>query len=78
MEASEETNALLREIRDIHKEHLAEYKAAAERSIELQQRAVTRAESIGRIYRVALAVSAVLIVGIILLIIYLMTFLSHR
>jgi len=78
MEASEETNALLREIRDIQKEHLAEYKAAAERSIELQQRAVARAESIGKIYRIALAVSAVLIIGIILLIIYLMTFLSHR
>jgi hypothetical protein len=78
MEASEETTALLREIKDIQKEHLAEYKAAAERSIELQQRAVTRAESIGRIYRVALAVSAVLIIGIILLIIYLMTLLPRR
>jgi hypothetical protein len=78
MEASEETTALLREIRDIQKEHLAEYKAAAERSIELQQRAVGRAESIGKVYRIALAISAVLIIGIILLIIYLMTLLPHR
>jgi hypothetical protein len=78
MEQSDESIALLREIRDIQREHLEEYKAAAERSIELQQRAVGRAESIGKVYRIALAVSAVLITGIILLIVYLLSFLPRR
>ena len=77
MEQQDESIALLREIRDIQREHLEEYKAAAERSIELQQRAVNRAESIGKVYRGALVVSAVLISGIIILILYLMTFLRR-
>jgi len=74
MERPDEILELLHEIRDISREHLDEYKAAAQRSIELQQKAVARAENIGRIYRIALIVSAVLIVGIIILIVYLMSF----
>ena len=77
MENPDEIADLLREIRDLNREHLDEYKAAAQRSIELQQRAVARAESIGRIYRIALIVASVLIVGIIALIFYLMTFLRR-
>lgn len=77
MDRSDEIIELLKEIRDVQSEHLAEYKAAAQRSIELQQRAVNRAENIGKIYRVALVVSAVLIIGIIILIVYLLTFLKR-
>ena len=77
MERSDEIIELLKEIRDVQSEHLAEYKAAAQRSIELQQRAVNRAENIGKIYRIALAVSAVLIIGIIVLIFYLLSFLRR-
>ena len=75
MEQSDEIIELLKEIRDLHSEHLTEYKAAAQRSIDLQERAVSRAENIGKIYRVALAISAFLIIGIIVLIFYLMSFL---
>ena len=74
MERSDEMIELLKEIRDVQNAHLAEYKAAAQRSIELQQRAVNRAENIGKIYRGALIVSVILIVGIIILILYLMTY----
>jgi hypothetical protein len=77
MDRSDEIIELLKEIRDVQSEHLAEYKAAAQRSIELQQRAVNRAENIGKIYRIALAVSAVLIIGIIVLIFYLLSFLRR-
>ena len=77
MDRSDEIIELLKEIRDVQSEHLAEYKAAEQRSIELQQRAVNRAENIGKIYRVALVVSAVLIIGIIILIVYLLTFLKR-
>jgi hypothetical protein len=78
MEPSDEMIALLKEIRDAQREQIAEYKAATQRSIELQQRAVSRAENIGKVYRVALMISAILIVGIIILIAYLMTFLTRR
>ncbi|HYJ92081.1 MAG TPA: hypothetical protein VEV84_12280 [Pyrinomonadaceae bacterium] len=77
MERSDEIIEVLREIRDINREHLNDYKAAAERSIELQQRAVRRAESIGKVYRIALIVTAVLIGGVIVLIFYLMSFLRR-
>jgi hypothetical protein len=77
MERSDEIIEVLREIRDINREHLDDYKAAAERSIELQQRAVRRAESIGKVYRIALIVTAVLIGGVIVLIFYLMSFLRR-
>ena len=75
MEHNDEIIALLREIRDVGQEHLAAYRTAAVQSIELQQRAVKRAESIGKLYRIALAVASLLIAGIIVLIVYLMTFL---
>ena len=78
MERQDEIVELLREIRDVEREHLSQYKAAAERSIALQQRAVGRAEKLGKLYRIALTVSAVLIGGILLLILYLMTFLTRR
>jgi hypothetical protein len=78
MERTNEVIELLREIRDAQREQLAEYKTVTQRSIDLQQKAVNRADNIGKTYRIALAVSAVLIVGIVILIIYLMTFLPRR
>jgi|tagenome__1003787_1003787.scaffolds.fasta_scaffold18997938_1 hypothetical protein len=78
MNESNDIIDLLREIRDINREHLADYRAAAKRSIELQQQAVGRAESVSKLYRIALAVSAVLISAIIILVIYLMTYLGRR
>jgi len=77
MEKPDEIADLLREIRDINREHLDEYKAVAQRSIGLQQKAVARAESIGKVYRIALTVAAILVTGIIILIIYLMSFLRR-
>lgn len=77
MERPDEIIELLKEIRDVQREQFTQFKTVTERSLELQKRAVSRAENIGRIYRVAVAVSAVLIVGIILLILYLLTFLRR-
>ncbi len=51
MERDDETRQLLREIRDAQREQLAEYRRVTERSLELQQRAVTRQEQIGHLYR---------------------------
>ena len=77
MDETNEIIKLLTEIRDVQVEHLSEYKGAAQRSIELQESAVNRAENIGKIYRIALTISAIIITGIIVLIIYLMTFLRR-
>lgn len=77
MERPDEIIELLKEIRDVQREQFTQFKTVTERSLELQKRAVSRAENIGRIYRVAVAVSAVLIVGIILLILYLLIFLRR-
>lgn len=77
MEQPDEIIELLKEIRDVQREQFTQFKTVTERSLELQKRAVSRAENIGRIYRVAVAVSAVLIVGIILLILYLLIFLRR-
>ena len=48
MESGEEIRKLLQEIRDIQRDHLAEYRKVAERSLEIQQRAVARQEQYGR------------------------------
>lgn len=77
MERSDEIIELLKEIRGGQQEQLEQYKAVTQRSIELQQRAVDRAENIGKVYRGALTVSAILIIGIILLIVYLLTLLRR-
>ena len=78
MQDQNEITELLREIRDGQREHLEEYKKAAGRSLEMQERGLTRQAQIGKTYRVALIASAALIIGIILLIIYLMSFLPRR
>ncbi|PYN82029.1 MAG: hypothetical protein DMD96_08290 [Candidatus Rokuibacteriota bacterium] len=51
MDSEEEIRQLLRDIRDAQREHLAEYRRVAERSLALQQRAVARQEQMGHLYR---------------------------
>ena len=78
MQDSNEIKEILIELRDAQREHLAEYKKATQRSLELQEKAVMRQEQVAKTYRIALAVSAVLITGIVCLIIYLMSYLNTR
>lgn len=70
MEPNEEMLGLLREIRDVQTEHLAEYRRAAERSIALQEEGVARYERLARLYRKVL----VAVFGVIgLLVVYVLT-----
>jgi len=69
---------LLEEILDIQREQLEQYKNVTKRSLELQQTAVGRQEQIGKIYRIALIVSAVVVAGIIGLVFYLLQYLPTR
>ena len=68
---------ILTEIRDGRREQIELYRTVTQHSVELQHRAVNRAENIGKLYRIAVAVSAVLIVGIIGLIFYLLSFIRR-
>jgi hypothetical protein len=51
MTSEEELRRLLTEIRDIQRDHLAEYRRVTERSLDLQQRAVSRQEQMVQVYR---------------------------
>ena len=72
MQESEEVKALLTDIRDAQREHLAEYRKVTKRSLELQQQAVTRQEEIGRLYRRVVMGALILVPCLVLLLIYLM------
>ena len=78
MNEPDEISEMLREIRDIHTEHLNEYKRVTQRSLELQERAVERQEKIGRLYVRVILASAILVLGIIAVIIYVISFLPKR
>jgi hypothetical protein len=62
--------AVLREIRDLQREHLAEYKRVTERSLALQEKAVARQEQFSRLYRRVIAALALLVVAGIILVLY--------
>lgn len=72
MEGGDEIRQLLRDIRDAQREHLAEYRRVAERSLELQQRGVARQEQFGRIYRRLVLVGGILVAALLTLLVYLL------
>jgi ferric-dicitrate binding protein FerR (iron transport regulator) len=72
MESGDEIRQLLREIRDAQREHLAEYRRVADRSLELQQRAVARQEQFGRFSRRLIGVGGILVVALFALLVYLL------
>ena len=78
MEDQTRVEMLLEEILDVQREQLEQYKTVTKRSLELQQTAVGRQEQIGKIYRIALIVSAVVVAGIIGLVFYLLQYLPMR
>ncbi|MFL6468346.1 MAG: hypothetical protein ACJ72Z_10355 [Pyrinomonadaceae bacterium] len=78
MEDQSRIETLLEEIRDAQRESLAEYKRVTTQSLELQQKAVNRQEQLGKTYRYALIASAILVLGIIAMIFYLLQFLPPR
>ena len=72
MTGDDEIRQLLREIRDAQREHLAEYRRVTERSLELQQRAVTRQEQIGQLYRRLILVGGLFMVPLLGLLVYIL------
>ena len=72
MQESDEIKGLLRELLEVQREHLAEYRRVTQRSLDLQQQAVARQEQLGRLYRRVLVAGAVLVIFIVVIIVYLL------
>lgn len=78
MEDQNRVEKLLEEIRDTQRESLAEYKRVTSQSLDLQQQAVRRQEQLGKTYRIVVIASALLIIGIVALIFYVLQYLPAR
>jgi hypothetical protein len=64
---------ILKEIRDLQREHLAEYRRVTERSLSLSERAVARQEQIASLYRRVVMVAGVMVAAVIALIAYVLS-----
>lgn len=62
MESNDDIRRLLEEIRDTQREHLAEYREAARRSVALQEDGLERQRSVIALYKRWMAVGAVVLV----------------
>ena len=69
---NEKAYRLLEEIRDLEREHLAEYRRVTQQSLDLQQRAVSRQEEVGRLYRRVVLLGGGLVVLLLVLLGYLL------
>jgi hypothetical protein len=72
MEDGEEIRKLLEEIRDVEREHLAEYRRVTSLSLELQQRAVARQEQVGRVTRLVFLIGGFFVAALLVLLAYLL------
>jgi cytochrome c-type biogenesis protein CcmH/NrfG len=77
MTSDDETRRLLEELRDVQREHLAEYRRVTQQAMELQQRAVERQERFGALYKRIVLVGGVLVAVLLALLTYLLVRWSH-
>ena len=70
MESNDDIRRLLEEIRDTQREHLAEYRKAAERSVALQEEAIERQRSVVALYKRWMIAGALVIVPLVGLVFY--------
>ena len=70
MRESDEVKELLTQIRDLQREQLTHYRQVTQRSLELQQQAVTRQEQLGRLYRIVVLAGSILVLLLVLLLVY--------
>jgi len=71
MDRDDEIGRVLREIRDVQREQLVEYRSVMESSIEIQQRAVAQQEELRRLYRRLVLVGGSLVAVLLALLVYL-------
>ena len=68
----QDTRRLLEEIRDVQREHLAEYRRVTQQSLDLQKQAVKRQEQMGAMYRGVITIGGVAALALLVLLIYLL------
>ena len=72
MQESDDIKQLLVDIRDLQREHLAEYRRVTHQSLELQRRSVLRQEQLGTLYRRVVLVGIALTVFVVVVILVLL------
>ena len=72
MEADDDTRKLLEDMRDLQREHLAEYRRVTQLSLELQQHANARQEQFTAIYKRIVLVAGVWFAALLTLLVYLL------
>ena len=77
MEADDRVQKLLEEIRDVQREHLAEYRRVTQQLLELQQRVVARQEQVSVIYKWIVLIGGGLFAALLTLLVYLSVRWSH-
>ena len=71
MEHDEDIKRLMRDLYDVQREQLAESRRATERSLALQERAITQQEELRRLYRRLVMVGGSLVVVLLAVFVYL-------
>lgn len=72
MEVVDQTHKLLEEIRDVQREHLAEYRRVTRQLLELQERGVARQQQAAIIYKRIVSIGGVLVAVLLMLLMYLL------
>ena len=72
MATDDDTRRLLEEIRDLQRDHLAEYRRVTQQSLELQKQAVARQEQLGGIYRRVVMLGGSVVVALLILLAFLL------
>ena len=72
MEQGEDVRRILTEIRDLEREHLAEYRRVSEEVLNLQRDAVARQALIGSVYRRVVVMGGLLAMALLVLLVYLL------
>jgi hypothetical protein len=74
----DETLEILREMRDLQREHLAEYRRVAAASLDIQARSVEKQAQTALLYRRVVLVAGALGAPLVLLLVFLLARWGHR
>ena len=68
----EDTRKVLTEIRDLQREHLAEYRKVSEEALQIQRNALARQELIAGVYRRVVVIGGVMVLVLTIFLVYLL------
>jgi len=72
MGPDDDVRTLLTEIRDVQREHLAEYRRVTQQLLEFQNRALDRQKQIGSLYRRVVLAGGSMVIVLLVLLVYLL------